>query len=141
MMKIYLHVYLFYLTLFKPLKMAAKGNQINELHVGKLIDGVRRRKRVTYAALARLTGRTIGAISTAMKRSSMQAYMIWEFSEALKHDFFADLTNLLQQHSQKELDTPNGHAQEQLQQLQTENQRLSQELYYLRKAVDMMGNS
>lgn len=121
--------------------MAAKGNQINELHVGKLIDAVRMRKRVTYATLARLTGRTIGTISKSMKRSSMQAYMIWEFSEALKHDFFADLTNLLQQHTQKELDSANANTQQQLQQLQTENQRLTQELHYLRKAVDMIDNS
>jgi cell shape-determining protein MreC len=121
--------------------MAAKGNQIDTLHVGNLINEVRRNKRVSYAALGRLTGRTISAISTAMKRSSMQAYMIWEFSQALKHNFFADLADQLQQHTESQLDTPQANVQQELEQLRTENQRLSQELHYLRKAVDMINNT
>lgn len=118
--------------------MAIKGNKNAGLNVGRLIDEVRIRKRVSYAVLSRLSDRSITSVSDAMKRSSIQTYMVWEFSEALKHDFFADLSDQLRQNTTKELDNGPAILQQELEQLRIENQRLERELEYLRKTMDVL---
>ena len=118
--------------------MAIKGNKNAGLNVGRLIDEVRIRKRVSYAVLSRLSDRSITSVSDAMKRSSVQTYMVWEFSEALKHDFFADLSDQLRQNTTKELDNGPAILQQELEQLRIENQRLERELEYLRKTMDVL---
>ena len=118
--------------------MAIKGNKNAGLNVGRLIDEVRIRKRVSYAVLSRLSARSITSVSDAMKRSSIQTYMVWEFSEALKHDFFADLSDQLRQNTTKELDNGPAILQQELEQLRIENQRLERELEYLRKTMDVL---
>ena len=118
--------------------MAIKGNKNAGLNVGRLIDEVRIRKRVSYAVLSRLSDRSITSVSDAMKRSSIQTYMVWEFSEALKHDFFADLSDQLRQNTTKELDNGPAILQLELEQLRIENQRLERELEYLRKTMDVL---
>jgi len=118
--------------------MAIKGNKNAGLNVGRLIDEVRIRKRVSYAVLSRLSDRSITSVSDAMKRSSIQTYMVWEFSEALKHDFFADLSDQLRQNTTKELDNGPAILHQELEQLRIENQRLERELEYLRKTMDVL---
>jgi len=91
-------------------------------------------KRISHAVLARRIGRDQATVSKMTRRDSLQTYVIWELSVALRHNFFADLarqldaaTNGQLQQQQTELDT-----------LRQEHERLKQERDYLRRAIDLM---
>lgn len=120
--------------------MASKHNRIKTLHVGKLINQVRQEKRVSYATLSRLMNRHHTGINTALKRETLQASVIWEFSLALRHNFFEDLAAELQENTDVELDSSNAATAQTIAQLETENQRLKEELHYLRLSVKALAD-
>lgn len=61
------------------------------LHTGRLINEVLISKRITRAALARATQRSSSNIAELVRSPSTQAYILWEMSQALNHNLFADL--------------------------------------------------
>lgn len=113
---------------------APKGNTIEGLHLGAMLSQALHRKRVSHAVLGRRLGRHQSMIQDLVARSSMQAYLIWELSIALKHNFFADLAHQLDTATEGKLD----QQRTELQQLQEDYNRLQEERDYLRKAIDMI---
>lgn len=113
---------------------APKGNTIEGLHLGAMLSQTLHRKRVTHAVLGRRLGRDQSLIKALVARSSMQAYLIWELSVALKHNFFADLARQLDAATEGKLE----QERTELQQLQEDYQRVTEERDYLRRAIDML---
>lgn len=101
------------------------------LHTGQLIREVLRTKRITQAALSRATRRPQSNISKLLNEPSTQAYILWEMSQALNHNLFADLA--------AQLDTATeGRLQEgkvTVESLQKELQQLREERDVLMRAL------
>jgi len=114
--------------------MSRKGNTIAELDAGKLVRGVMFEKGVNKARLARKLQRSGTSIKGTIYNSSMQCYLLWEFSVALNHNFFSDLAAQLNAATEGKLE----QQQTELEQLKLEYQRLKEERDYLRKAVDLI---
>lgn len=112
-----------------------KGNTIPGLDVGKLIRGQQMRQRVTHAVLARRLKRNQSAIKRVLYNSSVQTYLVWELSVALKHNFFADLAQQLDAATEGKLEKQTTELEE----LKLEYARVKEERDYLRKAVDLLG--
>ena len=68
-----------------------KGNQIKQLNIGKRIQEVLNLQKTTDAEIARQLSRNQSTVGRLTRGTSLQAYIIWEFSLALKHNFFAEL--------------------------------------------------
>lgn len=71
------------------------NNKIKELHTGQLVGQVLKQKRITHAALARATHRSQSNLSTLIKGSSTQAYILWQMSLALQYNLFRDIADQL----------------------------------------------
>lgn len=65
------------------------------LDFGALLQVYFKKNRIYKSALARKLNRTDSTISEYQKRPSMQSAIITELSHAMKHNFFADLADLL----------------------------------------------
>jgi hypothetical protein len=111
-----------------------KGNTIVGLDVGKLVRQCMFDRGMNRARLARAMNRNATGMSARIYSSSMQAYLIWELSIALKHNFFADLAHQLDAATEGKLEQQ--HTE--LDALKLEYQSLKEERDYLRKAIDMM---
>jgi transcriptional regulator with XRE-family HTH domain len=111
-----------------------KGNPIATLHVGSMLKQIQQQKRVTHAVLARRMGRDQSSIRKMMNGETLQTYILWEISVALRHNFFADLARQLDAATEGRLDS----EQTELQQLRADYERLKEERDYLRKAIDML---
>lgn len=116
---------------------APKGNRIAGLNVGAMLLQTLHRKRVTHAVLGRRLGRDQSMIGDLLTRSSMQAYLIWELSVALNHNFFADLAAQFDGTAPATTDK-NTSTTTEMQRLREENAQLRTERDYLRKAIDMI---
>lgn len=111
-----------------------KGNTIPHLHVGKLVETERRNQRVTIAVLSRRMRRNQSGMNGILKRSSMQAYLVWELSVALGHNFFTELAQQLNAATHGKLT----EEQTELEVLKSKYRELEQERDYLRKALDIL---
>jgi hypothetical protein len=101
------------------------------LHTGQLMRQVLHTKRVTQAALSRATYRPPSNISKLLNEPSTQAYILWEMSQALGHNLFADLAAQLDA-------ATNGRLQEgtvTIESLQKELQTLREERDVLMKVL------
>lgn len=114
-----------------------KGNTIPGLDIGGLIRATQQQQRVTHAVLSRRLNRNQSAIKRMLYNSSMQTYLVWELSVALKHNFFADLAQQLDAATEGKLEKQTTELDE----LKLEYDRLKEERDYLRKAVDLLSKS
>jgi len=73
------------------MKKGPKGNNISGLHVGLMVRKRMFAAGINKARLARKLNRGGATLKRSLMASTMQAYLIWELSVALKHNFFADL--------------------------------------------------
>ncbi len=112
----------------------ATRNTVPGLNTGLMFEPVRQKRRVTHAVLARRTGRSQSTVKNLLSGSSVQTHVVWEFSVALKHNFFADLARQLDAATEGRLD----QELTELQKVKEECQRLREERDYLRKAIDMI---
>ena len=119
------------------IKQGPRGNTIPTLDIGKIVRKRMFETGMNRSRLARKMGRNAGGLSDRIYSSSMQAYLIWELSVALNHNFFADLAaqfdGTAPATTAKNTSTPT-----ELQQLREENAQLRTERDYLRKAIDMI---
>lgn len=113
----------------------SKGNPIKGLNTGSMILKVRQEKRVTHAVLARRIKRAQSTVKRLLNGSSIQTYLVWELSVALKHNFFTDLAQQLDAATEGKLEAQTTE----LDALKIEYARLKEERDYLRKAVDLLG--
>jgi len=111
-----------------------RGNTIPNLNVGELIRGQQRKQRITHAVLARRIKRNQSVIKRMFNSSSIQTYLVWELSVALKHNFFADLSQQLDVATEGKLEKQTTELDE----LKAEYIRMKEERDYLRKAVDLL---
>ena len=65
------------------------------INFGALLRAYFAKHRIYKSALARKINRSDSTIGTFQKRLSMQSAIIEELSHAMKHNFFADLADLL----------------------------------------------
>ena len=117
-----------------------KGNRFSELNTGSMLKLKAKEKQFNNSQLSRKTGRRSSTVSALMKKTSVQVYVLWEFSLALKHNFFADLARQLDEAAGSGV-LENGQAglTAQLAALEKENTELRTERDYLRKVVDVLG--
>lgn len=111
-----------------------KDRAVPALQVGQMVKAKMATYRVSLAWLGRKLNRNPRTLARSLSGNSMQAYLIWELSIALRHNFFSDLARQLDAATEGKLDS----EQTELQQLKAECQRLKEERDYLRKALDML---
>ncbi len=114
--------------------MRTKGNTIAQLDAGRIVRRVMFEQGINKARLGRMLERNGSTVKGIIYRSSMQAYILWELSIALRHNFFADLAHQLDAATEGKLEQQ--HTA--LQQLQADYERLKEERDYLRKALDLI---
>jgi len=66
-----------------------------EINFGALLRAYFKKHRIFRSALGRKINRSDSTIVSYQKRASLQLSIIENLSHALKHNFFADLANLL----------------------------------------------
>jgi transcriptional regulator with XRE-family HTH domain len=72
------------------------SNQISaQLHIGNMLKDLFKKRRIHKSALARKLNRAPDTIYRYQKQSTIQIAIMWELSEALKHNFFRDIAALL----------------------------------------------
>jgi hypothetical protein len=111
-----------------------KGNRIAGLDTGNMVRSKMWGQRMTHAMLARKMQRGQSTVKGIIHNTSMQCYLLWEFSVALNHNFFSDLAAQLNAVTEGKLE----QQQTELEQLKQEYQHLKEERDYLRKAVDLI---
>jgi len=117
-----------------------KGNTIKNLNIGLMIREVMKVQSKNKMDIARLTGRKHGTISKTVKATSMQTYLVWEFSLALKYNFFHDLAVQLDQTAgEGVLQNAEQPLKTTIAALEKDMQQLREERDYLRKVVDVLG--
>jgi len=118
----------------------AKGNTIPGLNTGEMIRGITEKRNLNNTEIGRKTGRTESTIKALLKKTSVQVYVLWEFSLALKHNFFADLAHQLDEAAGNGvLENRQAGLTTRLAALEKENSELRTERDYLRKVVDVLG--
>lgn len=106
-------------------------------HTGAMLQKAMKEKMLSTGTVGKLTGRKGSTIKTYFKNASIQTYVLWKLSLALKHNFFSDLAQHLDQSAGAgALDNGLWPVKTQLAALEKENEQLRQERDYLRKAVD-----
>ena len=60
-------------------------------NTGELLKTYFKQKRIRKAALARLLNRSSNTLVTFVKNETIQTAVLWEISNALKHNFFMDI--------------------------------------------------
>jgi len=104
------------------------------LDTGAAVRAVLRSKRITHAALARAVGRAQSNISVLLADQSMQAYILWELSVALRHNLFTDLAAQLDKATEGRLQKDKVSVEA----LQAEIDRLRAERDTLMRAVEKL---
>jgi len=120
------------------MKHGPKGNSIQGLHVGLLVRKRMFESGINKARLARRVNRNSTVVKRTLESSSMQAYLIWELSVALNHNFFADLAAQFDGTAPATTDRNTSTTTTEMQRLREENAQLRTERDYLRKAIDMI---
>ncbi len=64
-------------------------------HVGALILDVFKKRRIRKSALSRLLGIAPSGVTEYAKRGTLQTDTLWKLSQALRHNFFADIADRL----------------------------------------------
>jgi hypothetical protein len=117
-----------------------KTKSTTTVDTGKRIRAVKKERNLRTADLARSMNRHFTTVSTLLKKPSIQVYLLWEFSLALKHNFFADLAEQLNATAPADtLDNAQQPLTAQLAALEKENEQLRSECDLLKKVVDVLG--
>jgi len=111
-----------------------RGSAVPALQVGQMVKAKMVTYRVSLAWLGRKLNRNPRTLARSLSGASMQAYLIWELSVALRHNFFADLARQLDAATEGKLE----QERTELQQLQEDYQRMKEERDYLRRAIDLL---
>jgi len=64
---------------------------LGDFHFGHLFKSYIKLKKISKAALARKINRDDSTILHYQKQASIQISIVWQLSQALKHNFFADM--------------------------------------------------
>ncbi len=118
------------------MKLGPKRNPDIPMNVGKMIKQVMFDRGINKARLSRRLGRNSTGIKRMIDRPSIQAYLIWELSVALGHNFFTDLAQQLDAATEGKLQ----QQQTELEQLKQEYERIKEERDYLKKAIDLLSS-
>ena len=117
--------------------MVAQSRIVN-LDTSLMLKELLQKRRVTHAVLARRMKRSQPTIKGLLERRSIQTYILWELSVALKHNFFTDLAAQLNAATDGALTRQHSETEQRMEQLQKENAQLKAERDYLRKALDLI---
>jgi len=69
-----------------------------EINVGAMIDQYLRKNKIAKSAIARVMKRDPSTLASFLKRPSIQVAVLWEFSNAVYYNFFADLAAKIPAH-------------------------------------------
>lgn len=96
-------------------------------HIGQMLAGYYKKKKIYQAALSRDMGRSVPTMANYKKNHSIQIAILWKLCHVLKYNFFADLAAALPdtfgRNSNEELD----EKDKEITALQAEVTRLQQE--------------
>lgn len=113
-----------------------------EFNTGALIRKALRDTGLTQAYIGRKTDRTSSTVMNMLKRRSVQASVLHEFSLAMGVDLFRPLSEALPEHIRKdprqhELDTLKAENTE----LKRQLERLQEDNAYLKKMIDIFAQT
>ena len=116
-----------------------KQNNVNTFDIGQMLQKIVKEKNLTMAQLARKMGRNHTTIKRQLNNKSIQTYLIWEFSLALKYNLFQDLSALLMSQPGATETLVNGNLSDKarIAELEKENAALREERDYLKKMIDI----
>lgn len=121
------------------MKNGKRNPGITGLHLGKIVADKMMELRINKAELTRKMRRNHQSIISALfKRPSMQTYLVWELSIALKYDFFGYLSEQIMQKAGGQIISNNIMAQQKIAELEKQTEALRQENTVLRKAVEAL---
>ena len=115
-------------------RVGRKNPEVIGMHIGTLLSKKLKEYHISKAEVARRISRPHSSLYPLTHNPSMQAYLLWELSIAMKYDFFATLSSELQQ---KHPEIKSEHAA--LIALQKELAEVKQERDALKKVVEMLG--
>jgi hypothetical protein len=108
-----------------------------EVNIGELLTSKLKELHVTNAELGRRINRPHSAAYPWRRQPSVQAYVLWEISIALKYDFFSALSKAMQE-KHLEVVGENASDKETMSELQRELAAVKEERDYLKKMVDIL---
>jgi hypothetical protein len=117
--------------------LGKKQSNIIEEHVGELLTAKLKELHVTNIELARRINRPHSAIAPMRKQPSMQAYMLWEVSVALKYDFFSALSESMHR-LHPEVSSATASDKAVIASLEKELAAVKEERDYLKKMIDIL---
>ena len=106
-----------------------KGNTIKNFDTGAILRKKVKEKNLNYTKMGRLMRRSPNTIKLLLQKTSIQAYILWEFCYALDYNFFADFASWLP------VSMPSANTAE----LEKQIQELKAERDTLQKVVDILG--
>jgi len=117
---------------------ARKNSLVTGIDIGKLIADIMQQLRLSKAEVARLLSRRQSTVTTLMKRPSLQAYILWEFSIALGYNFFHHLSEQLITKAGEKIISGTPTDKMLIATLQQEVQRLTEERDSLKKIINIL---
>jgi hypothetical protein len=118
-------------------RLGRKNPEVIDVHIGNLLLEKLKEFHLTKVEVARRTNRAQTSILPLTRRPSMQAYILWEISIAMKYDFFSSLSkSLLEKHPDIKSETTSLHAT--IASLEKELAATKVERDYMKKALDVL---
>ena len=107
----------------------------NSIHVGQLLKDYLKAHKIIKSALARKMGINDNEILRYQKSASLKTDTLWAFSDALNHNFFADIALLLSTGYSQPISAEALAKDQRIAQLEQENLLLSTERDLLLKVM------
>lgn len=102
----------------------------------RITFGTNSEHRLRRAVLSRMLDRAYGTVYKYQQNKSMQTHILWELSNALKHNFFADLAAQLPADFTTNAPDPTLPLKERIATLEEENKLLNAKLETLMEAIE-----
>jgi len=105
-----------------------KGNTIKNFDTGTMLSKKAKELNLNNTKLARLMRRSPKTTKLLLQKTSIQAYILWEFCYALNYNFFADFASWL----------PTSMPSKEKEKMEKQIQELKTERDNLQKIIDLL---
>jgi len=116
-------------------KRGKKSTDTMSVHTGELLWQKMKEQKIAKTTLAAKTGRADSAIFPILKRPSVQAYVLWEISEAMGYNFFHDIAEALDEQTKYTLANGKKKEKQKITELEQENEKLKLEVGILKEVL------
>jgi hypothetical protein len=116
-------------------KRGKKSTDTMSVHTGELLWQKMKEQKIAKTTLAAKTGRADSAIFPILKRPSVQAYVLWEISEAMGYNFFHEIAEALDEQTKYTLANGKKKEKQKITELEQENEKLKLEVGILKEVL------